>query len=223
VAAPDTETGGTPTGDAGQRPSRIQAENRETILDAAQALFSTYGFRGTTLDQIARRAGMSKPNLLYYFKSKDALYVAALEAILDYWLEPLRALDPRGDPIAEIARYIKVKVAMARDRPAASRLFATEVIQGAPHVGGFLKGALKALVDEKAAVIARWVDEARLAPVDPHHLIVMIWAVTQHYADFDVQVRAVLGAPPQADGGVAHFDDAGRTILGIFLEGLKPR
>jgi TetR/AcrR family transcriptional regulator len=56
-----------------------------------------------------------------------------------------------------------------------------------------LETDLKALVDEKAAVIRGWIAEGRIADVDPHHLIFSIWALTQHYADFDVQVRAVLG------------------------------
>lgn len=215
--------GSAPQQEAAERPpSRIQALNREAILDAAQAEFAAYGFRGATLDRIAARAGMSKPNLLYYFRSKDALYVAALEAVLDYWLEPLRALDPDGEPLAEIGRYIEAKMAMARDRPQASRLFAIEIIQGAPMIGAFLEGELKELVDEKAAVIAGWIAEGRLAPVDPRHLIMTIWAVTQHYADFDAQVRAVLGEPAGSDG-TAHFVAARDAALTLILEGLRPR
>ncbi len=203
-------------------PSRIQSANRQAILDGALAVFSTHGFRGATLDQIADRAGMSKPNLLYYFNSKDALYLAVLEQTLDTWLRPLAELDPDGDPLAEISRYIEAKVTMARDEPEASRLFATEVIRGAPLIGDFLRCELKTLVDEKAAILSRWIAEGRIAPVDPRHLIMMIWAVTQHYADFDVQVGAVLGerAGPER---AAHFGAARDEILKVFLNGLKVR
>jgi TetR/AcrR family transcriptional regulator len=202
------------------RSTRIQLEKRRVILDAALDVFSAHGFRGATVDRIAERAGMSKPNLLYYFASKQAIYVAALEDTLQEWLQPLANLDPAGDPIAEIGHYINAKLEMSRTRPEASKLFANEILHGAPAIRGFLGGPLKALVDDKAAVIAGWIDAGRLNAVDPYHLIFMIWAVTQHYADFEVQIRAVLGG----DGHVAHPDAAaGATIARVFFQGLQPR
>ena len=51
-----------------------------------------------------------------------------LERVLDTWLDPLRRLDPAGDPQAEIAAYIRRKLEMARDYPRESRLFANEVL-----------------------------------------------------------------------------------------------
>ncbi len=209
------------TQSANRPKSRIQQKNRQIIVDAALDVFSTYGFRGTTIDQIAARAGMSKPNLIYYFASKEDLYVSVLEDTLDQWLAPLAELDPDGDPIDEIRRYITAKIAMSRARPKASRLFANEILHGAPAIGGFLQGPLKSLVDDKAAIIRRWVEGGALAPVEPAHLIFMIWAVTQHYADFDVQVRAVLAAETTEKD--RHFDDAQAAILTVFLEGLRPR
>jgi TetR/AcrR family transcriptional regulator len=203
---------------APKKATRIQTRNRRAILEAALDVFSTYGFRGTTVDAIAERAGMSKPNLLYYFPGKEAIYRAVLEDTLEEWLRPLAELDPAGDPIAEIGRYIDAKLVMSRRRPEASRLFANEILHGAPAIGDFLRGPLKTLVDEKAAVISRWIAARRLAAVDPHHLIMMIWAVTQHYADFDVQVRAILGgADPQPT------KTAGSTLARIFFDGLRPR
>lgn len=199
--------------------TRIQRKNRATILDAALGVFSAHGFRGSTLDRIAEEAGMSKPNLLYYFASKEAIYVEVLGDILAEWLRPLAELDPAGDPLCEIGGYIKAKLDMSRKKPAASRLFANEVLDGAPAIRGFLRGPLKNLVAEKAAVISGWMAEGKLASADPSHLNFMIWAVTQHYADFDVQVRAVLGAPESDDG---HFTGAETTVLSVFLRGLLP-
>jgi TetR/AcrR family transcriptional regulator len=174
--------------------SRIQRQNRETILEAALAVFSQHGFRGATLDMIAAQAGLSKPNLLYYFPSKEAIHVSLLSQLMDTWLAPLRALNPDGDPIAELRAYMRRKLELSRDYPRESRLFANEIIQGAPRIEHALATDLKALVDEKSAVIRGWSAAGRIADVDPHHLIFSIWALTQHYADFDVQIRAVLGA-----------------------------
>lgn len=173
--------------------TRIQERNTKAILDAGLDVFSQHGFRGATLDQIAEVSGLSKPNLLYYFPSKDAIYLALLDRLLETWLDPLRHMNPKGEPVAEVLAYVHRKLDLARDYPRESRLFAGEILQGAPRMMAALEGPLKALVDEKAAVLLRWMAEGRIAPVPPVHLIFSIWALTQHYADFDAQVRAVLG------------------------------
>jgi len=204
-----------------ERPqTRIQREKQDLILDAALNVFSLHGFRGATIDQIADSAGMSKPNLLYYFPSKEAIHRQLLTGMLDLWLDPLRALDNEGDPLAELRSYIRRKIEMARDFPRESRLFANEMLQGAPHAIDVLEGELKQLVDDKAKVIERWMDEGKITRTDPYHLIFSIWATTQHYADFDVQVRAVLG---KGRGGEGRYEDAARFLENLFMNGLKPR
>lgn len=197
--------------------TRIQVEKERSILDAALEEFSTFGFRGATIDQIASRAGMTKPNLLYYFRRKQDIYLAVLRRTLDMWLRPLEALEADGHPPKEILAYINRKLELSRDNPTASRLFALEILQGAPVLGEVLGGQLKLLVDQKAAVIRRWAEEGRIAPIDPYHLIFMIWATTQHYADFEVQIRALLGA---AISDSEQFDTAKATLSTIFMDGV---
>ena len=202
-----------------RRPTRIQAEKREIILEAALEVFSQHGFRGATIDQIAEGAGMSKPNLLYYFRSKEDIHVTLMQRLLDTWLAPLRELDDVGDPMTELRLYIRRKLEMARDYPRESRLFANEILQGAPRILPMIEGELKQLVDEKAEIVTGWMRAGRIARTDPHHLIFSIWATTQHYADFDVQVRAVLG-PDR--GGEGRFEDAAGFLEQLFLQGLRP-
>ncbi|MDX8346390.1 TetR family transcriptional regulator C-terminal domain-containing protein [Cognatiyoonia sp. IB215446] len=193
--------------------TRIQQRNRSAILDAGLEVFSQYGFRGSTLDQIAEAAGLSKPNLLYYFPSKEAVHTALLERLLENWLAPLQALDPTGDPIQEILGYAQRKLALSRDYPRESRLFANEILQGAPRIHNILRGDLKTMVDDKAAIISGWAEEGQIADIDPHHLIFSIWAFTQHYADFDVQVRAVLGDKPPYDGAAVFLETLYEKLL----------
>ena len=200
-----------------RRRTRIQEANEEKILAAALDVFSEAGFRGASLDAVAERAGMSQPNLLYYFPSKEAVHVTLLSRLLDDWLAPLRTLDPDGDPIEEIGKYIRLKLKMAEDYPRESRLFANEILRGAPHVGDYLSGPLKELVDEQSDIISDWAEAGLIAPVDPRHLIFAIWAMTQHYADFDTQVRAVLGRDART-----RFRDARATIERLILAGLRP-
>ena len=176
-----------------RRRRRDGAVRRGAVLDAGLAIFSTLGLHGASLDQIAERAGLSKTNLLYYFPSKDALYLAVLRRVLDVWLDPLQALDARNEPADALRAYIRMKVMLSRDAPQASRLFCLEIIQGAPLLRAELEGPLRALVDAKAAVLSGWMAQGRIAPHDPHHLIFSIWAITQHYADFATQVDAITG------------------------------
>ncbi|WP_157016020.1 TetR family transcriptional regulator C-terminal domain-containing protein [Mesorhizobium xinjiangense] len=199
--------------------TRIQREKRELILEAALEVFSAHGFRGSTIDQIAEAAGMSKPNLLYYFRRKEDIFTTLIHRLMETWLAPLHELDNVGDPMTELRGYIRRKLEMARDYPRESRLFANEILQGAPRIMLLLEGELKALVDEKAEVIRGWMRDGKIARCDPRHLIFSIWATTQHYADFDVQVRAVLGPDRGGDG---RFEDAARFLEQLYLEGLRP-
>jgi len=196
--------------------TRIQEKNSATILEAALDVFSAHGYRGATLDQIADGAGLSKPNLLYYFPSKEAVHAALLGRLLSTWLDPLRDMDPKGDPLAEILGYVRRKLELSRDFPRESRLFANEILQGAPRIKSVIETDLKALVDEKCAVLTRWMDEGRIARLSPYHLIFSIWSLTQHYADFDVQVRAVLGE------GHDPFAEAGEFLETLFSRLLAP-
>jgi TetR/AcrR family transcriptional regulator len=197
--------------------TRIQQRNRDTILEAALDVFSQHGFRGATLDQIAEVAGLSKPNVLYYFASKEAIHVALLSQLLVTWLDPLRTMDAQGDPVEELLGYVRRKLELSRDYPRESRLFANEILQGAPRIREAIEGDLHALVHEKCGVLRDWMDQGRIARVHPVHLIFSIWAMTQHYADFDVQVRAVLG-PDEAD----PFPEAARFLETLFRRLLVP-
>lgn len=200
--------------------SQAVSEKRAAILAAALALFSRSGIHGTRLEQVAEQAGVSKTNLLYYYPSKEALYVAVLQQILDIWLAPLKAFREDFAPLVAIKEYIRLKLEVSRDHPQASRLFCLEMLQGAPLLKAELTGDLKALVDAKSAIIAGWVESGKLAPVDPHHLIFMIWAATQHYADFAPQVEAVTGATLQ---DAEFFQRTVDNVQRMIIEGIRAR
>ena len=201
--------------DVEKKPSRIQQRNRLAILEAALEVFSQHGYRGATLDQIAATAGISKPNILYYFHGKEAIHVTLLNHLMEAWLDPLRQMNVDGQPLSELLEYINRKLEMARDMPRESRLFANEILQGAPRMGPHLQASLKPLFDEKCALIQRWMDSGKLAQVDPQHLIFSIWATTQHYADFDAQVDVLLE-------GKASHDGAADYMMTLFTKVLSP-
>lgn len=209
LAEPITPRGTTAAGEA----------NVERILDAALGVFGRYGFQGARIDRIAEAAGMSKTNLLYYFRSKSALYLAVLTRTLELWLEPLRAFDAARDPAEALTDYITRKLEYSRDQPEASRLFAIEIMQGAPILGEVLAGDLARLFHDKVGIIETWIAEGRLAPVDPRHLVFGVWATTQHYADFAVQIEALTG---RTLAEARFFDDTRQALLTLLVHPLCP-
>lgn len=175
------------------RKSRIRRENRRRILDAAEHVFAESGFAGARMSEIAQRAGLPKANLHYYFGTKEELYRAVLDAILAEWSAKLDRWTADADPGDTLRAYIREKLEFSRLRPQASKVFANEMIHGAPVLGDYLSRDVRRLVEAKSAVVEAWVRRGRMAPVDGPNLIFMLWALTQHYADFEVQVRLVLG------------------------------
>ena len=171
---------------------RKRRQNEAKILAAAETVFAERGFAAATTSAIARLAGMPKANLHYYFRTKAALYARVLDEILALWIDTAEAIRPEADPKTALSDYIAAKFEFSRRRPQASKVFANEILLGAPRIRRRLCGDLKAWLEAKCAVIEGWIAAGRMAPVEPKHLFFIIWAATQTYADFDVQVEVLL-------------------------------
>ena len=180
-----------------ERPAkgRIRQAQEAAILRAAEQVFARHGFAGATMQAIADAAACPKSTVHYYFSTKEALHRAVLDDILATWLEGTEALVPEADPREALTQYLRHKMALAFARPDASRVFANELLHEAPQLSTALRQDLHTLVREKAAVIDGWIAAGRMAPVDSTHLFFSLWAMTQTYADFEVQVASVLGTP----------------------------
>jgi len=211
-----------PPEEARERPrrSRIGAQNEARILEAAEQVFADYGFHGATTAMIAGRAGIPKPNLHYYFNTKEDLYVTVLENILGLWLGAADVLNGELPPDRAIEAYIREKMAYSRTRPLASKVFANEIINGAPQLMPVLRGPLRATVERKSQVIRRWIAAGLIDPIEPEHLFFTIWATTQTYADFGAQTAAVLGKPALDD---ADFEAAADFVCQVILKGIGAR
>jgi len=202
---------------APRRRGRIGERNRRRILAAAERVFARRGYRGSTLDEIAKESNLPKANLLYYFKSKQALYHAVITDILEAWLSALGEISIDDDPAEALTGYIERKMAMSRERPEGSRVFAMEVITGAPVIGEYLRGALRDWVERQGAVFRVWQRRGMMADLSPEHVFFAIWALTQTYADFSPQVTAVLGVERLEE---ADYRLAVGTVTEIILRGL---
>jgi TetR/AcrR family transcriptional regulator len=198
--------------------TRIKIRNEAKIIEAAQTLFAAHGYHGTAIEKIAEMAEMSQPNFHNYFKTKADLYEAVLNNTLNIWVGLIDNLDVNGDPERELRRYIVQKIAMARKYPEASRIFAGEMLQGAPVMMPHLKGMVRRKVLDFSAVIETWSRQGRIRAVDPAHLIFLIWGATQHYADFLPQIKAVLGLPRLKK---SHFEAAAESIFAMIFNGLR--
>lgn len=201
-------------------PGPVRRENTAAILAAAERVFARGGFDGARMAEIAAEAGLPKANLHYYFGTKQLLYGAVLEAIVTQWLDAAAEwIVPERHPAEALAGYVRAKLHHARVRPDASRIFATEILRGAPLLMPFLRGELRRRVAEMAAVIEGWSARGLMHRMAPAPLFFSIWAMTQTYADFDVQIRAVLGS----DDEDAIFDGAIATVTALVLNGCGVR
>jgi len=201
---------------------RIRQENKEKIMKAAEKVFAGNGFRGATTAAIAEEAGLPKANIHYYFGTKAKLYRAVLDDIIALWLSSFREIGENDDPATTLADYIRAKMALSQNRPNASKVFANELIRGAPRISSYLETELKDWVEEKAAILDHWIEEGRMAPVDSKRLLFHIWSMTQTWADFEVQWAAVLGRKKKLKA--EDFDAATDFIITIVLRtcGLQP-
>ena len=194
----------------------MRQRNRAKILQAAEHVFAERGYDGATTAAIADRAGLPKANVHYYFGTKNALYRAVIDSTIELWLEAFGDISEDSDPAETLGHYIRAKLAHSRERPLSSRIFANEIIRGAPILSDYLKTELRDWVTEKSRVLRQWARSGKMDPIDPVHLFFMIWSTTQTYADFDVQMRAVLGRRRLTD---ADFETAAETITRVILKG----
>jgi len=174
------------------KPGNIRGKNEEIILKAACDEFVIKGYSGASIQAIADRADIPKANIHYYFKTKENLYRAVLEQIVEMWNTYLDDMVVENDPKEVFRNFIHRKVELSYTHPKWSKLFALEVIQGAPHLQEYMRDYMRPWVNEKTAVIDEWVKQGKIKPVNPAFLIFSIWGLTQHFADFSPQVLTIL-------------------------------
>lgn len=218
-AATDFNPTETPTGK--YKPGKIRDRNLTNIINAAEEEFVHNGFRGASIQNIADRAGIPKANVHYYFKSKTNLYVAVLDNIITLWNDLLGEITVDDDPAEVLDRFIRKKVELSYTHPRASKLYAMEMIQGAPHLKGYIRTEMRQFVRRKAQIIEQWIELGRMDKVDPMHLIFLIWSSTQHYADFDVKILTVMNRAEYEPDMIKDISD---FLSQMILKGcgLKP-
>lgn len=195
----------------------VRKKNKGLILNAAKSEFVIHGFDGASIKRIAERAGIPRANIHYYFADKTDLYQQLLDGILDVWNTHYDTLNAEDDPKTALTAYIRSKVMYSKDDPESSRIFASEIIHGAPVLSTYLSGEYKTWVQEKVSAIQSWIDKGQMDPINPYHLLFLIWGATQHYADFNVQVVAAMDKAKMAD---QDFEDVVQSLTTLVLKGV---
>lgn len=195
---------------------RIRQQNEQRIISAAEEEFARHGYKGATMNGIAQRAGLPKANIHYYFKSKLALYAAVLSGIIELWDGTLNELRAEDDPAQVLPAYIAAKIRFSRDYPLASRIFAIEILNGAPNLVGYFNDEYRNWFRSRTEVFRTWMQQGKIARLDPAHLIFLLWSTTQHYADFACQIQASLGRNSLTD---ADYQAATETLTQVILRG----
>ena len=196
---------------------KIRRKNVEKILLAAEKVFAEQGYAGTKMADIALQAALPRSNLHYYFSTKDELYREVLVNLLDTWGLEGACFENFDDPRVVLTSYIMEKMNHSRTRPHGSKLWANEIMRGAPLFQDMLDEHMAKGAKLMELKIRQWVDDKRINPVEPSALLYMIWASTQHYADFDYQVCALNGHQPLSD---QQFYQATQTITAVILRGV---
>lgn len=195
----------------------IRKKNKSIILNAAKHEFVAHGFQGASIKRIAERAGIPRANIHYYFEDKTDIYQQLLDGIIDIWNKHYDTLNAEEDPKTALTAYIRSKVMYSKEDPDASKIFASEIIHGAPVLNTYLSGVFKDWVQEKVEVIEHWVKTEQIDPINPHHLLFLIWSATQHYADFNVQVAAAMN---KSKISAADFESIVESLTAFILKGV---
>ncbi|MGC3873083.1 TetR/AcrR family transcriptional regulator [Halomonas sp. GXIMD04776] len=196
--------------------TQTRQRNEQMILDAAERVFACHGYRGASVQAIAEAAGLPKSNVLYYVGSKRQLYVDLLERMMARWNVMLDDISVEDDPAEVLEAFIRSKMELTRTHPQGSRLFAAEILQGAPFLQGYLRGELREWVQTRARVFEQWAERGLMDPVDPVWLIFLIWSSTQHYADFEAQVLGITDREVLSEADYRRITD---FLCRVILQG----
>jgi TetR/AcrR family transcriptional regulator len=197
----------------------IRAENEGRILKSAERVFARHGFRGSSMQMISDDASIPKANIHYYFSSKEKLYRRVVERIFTVWLEAADSFETSQNPREALYNYIREKMEISRLHPDGSKVWANEVIHGAPIIHDFLTSALEDWTNSRIAAMHGWIEEGKIRDIEPRWILYMIWATTQHYADFTHQIETLNNGKALS---IDQWKQATDSVFHTIWAGLKP-
>jgi TetR/AcrR family transcriptional regulator len=144
---------------------------RERMLDVAERLFARHGYEGTHLEEIATQVGVRKTALYYYFESKEALYLAVLENMLEPMAETVLAIFHSDEPIRERAgRLVDFANELLAGRPSYAQIVIRVFIDRVPLASGRVGPILQNLVAAATKFFEQGIDEGVFRKLSPIHV-----------------------------------------------------
>jgi TetR/AcrR family transcriptional regulator len=194
----------------------IRERKQSIILKAAGEEFANNGYEGTKIVDIANKTNLPKASIFYYFENKEKLYNSVLESFIQPLLLATQPFDQYNDPATALTDYIKLKIKISKQHPFASKVFASEMLRGAPHLSKEIIEKLTQQTQSAAAKLQSWVDQGLMDDINPLHLLFSLWASTQTYADFNWQIKLHLKTEKLTD---SDYQQATQTLTKIILKG----
>jgi AcrR family transcriptional regulator len=154
---------------SGPRWRRLPEERPRQILEAALDVFGERGLAGARLDDIARRAGVSKGTIYLYFPNKEELFREVVRAIVIDRLRQAAAEAGEGDPVDELKRYLRAHWNFVRS-PEFQTIFklVTSELHNFPDLAEFYgREVVKPANELLAGMIRRGIDRGDFRRVDP--------------------------------------------------------
>lgn len=198
--------------------SQRRTEKQNSILDAAEEQFAIHGFNGVSLESIASSIGMTRHSLLYYYSTKEQLYIAVLDRVLELWLEDMNSISVGDDPEQALSQYIAVKMRFSHDQPSGSKVFTQEVSAGAPYYKDAIEQRVKPVLERDLNTLKIWAEQGKIQNIDFMHMMFLIWAATQAYADLAPQFALLMGKEKMA---LEDYDNAAKLLTQWVLLSLK--
>lgn len=197
--------------------TRIQREKTQEIMEAALDVFSKAGFTGASVNKIAALANMSTPSMLYYYSSKEEIHKALLQRVLELWVEPLDVIAVGRDPVESILDYVRKNLELSFAHPRQIRVLANEIVMGFPSADSGPFDRFRQVYEAKIIVIEAWREAGQIADIDAHHLMHLIWSITESYANCESRLATL--SPTML---ATLKDDAYTILLPLFRRLLTP-
>jgi TetR/AcrR family transcriptional regulator len=199
------------------RKASIRQDRESSILTSAEQVFAEQGYVGATTALIAKKSGVGKASLHYYFPTKEDLYRRVITNICDTWLSASDDFENIKDPAMALSHYLEEKMDLSRSRPYGSRVWANEIIHGAQFTQDYLNTTVKTWFESRKKIISGWVEKGLIDPIDPATLLYMIWGATQTFSDFEAQIIVLNDGKPLSD---EQFAKTKQTVIQTFLKGV---
>jgi AcrR family transcriptional regulator len=190
------------------------------ILEAARGEFALHGF-GARLQDIAERAGLTHPTLLYHFGSKERLYAAVIDDAMHDWAEMTsRAVSAAPGGFERVAALVDAGLEFFATHHDFVVIWRREAIEGGGRLEDAMAAHMRPFLDRAVAFLEREMAAGRLREHDPIELMQLVYgAVMTYFSDAGFRARLSGGNPLSVEAR-ARF---GRALTAMLRAALEPR